>query len=99
MYKKFALVVGTVALLGMLVISRSNAQVISGDMVGTVLDKTGAAIAGANVEATNVNTGVKTQTKAGANGEYRFSNLPVGAYNVSGSAPSFSTTTINNFPH
>jgi len=81
----------------MLVISRSNAQVISGDMVGTVLDKTGAAIAGANVEATNVNTGVKTQTKAGANGEYRFSNLPVGAYNVSGSAPSFSTTTINNF--
>src|SRR2546421_3632903 len=97
MYRKFALVVSFAALLGMLVISHSYAQVISGDLVGTVLDKTGAVIPGATVEATNVNTGVKTQTRAGENGEYRFSNLPVGSYNVAGSAPNFSTTTINNF--
>jgi len=97
MYKTFALVFSLAALLGMLIISGSNAQVISGDLVGTVLDKTGAVVPGATVEATNANTGVKAQTKAGQNGEYRFSNLPVGAYNVAASAPNFSTTTINNF--
>jgi Carboxypeptidase regulatory-like domain len=75
----------------------TSAQVISADLVGTVLDKTGAAVPGAAVEAVNSETGVKYDTQANANGEYRFNNLPVGTYSVSGSSSNFATTTINNF--
>jgi hypothetical protein len=74
-----------------------SAQVISGDLVGTVLDKTGAAVPGARVEATNSETNVKYETKSGENGEYRLNNLPVGTYSVSASTANFATTTINGF--
>jgi Carboxypeptidase regulatory-like domain len=95
---------GTLACLGILVLvfglaisSQVSAQIISGDLIGTVLDKTGAVVPGARVEATNSETGVKYETKANEGGEYRFNNLPVGTYSVSGSTPNFATTTINNF--
>lgn len=74
-----------------------GAQVISGDLVGTIFDKSGAAVPNASVEAVNVGTGVKYATTATENGEYRFNNLPVGTYNVSASAANFATTTINSF--
>jgi Carboxypeptidase regulatory-like domain len=72
-----------------------SAQVISGDLVGTIFDKTGATVANATVEATNVATGVKYPTTAGSSGEYRLNNLPIGTYDVSASSPDFATTTIN----
>jgi hypothetical protein len=71
-----------------------RAQVISGDLVGTVLDKTGATVPNASVEATMVNTGVKYQTKANDTGEYRLNNLPIGVYNISASAAGFASTTV-----
>lgn len=86
-----------ILVLGFLLVGEGNAQVISGDLVGTVLDKTGAAVPGASIEAVNVETGVKYTTKGNDAGEYRFTNLPVGAYNVSASATNFATTTINAF--
>ena len=76
---------------------QASAQVISGDLVGTVLDKTGAAVPGASVEAVNVETGVKYAAEANATGEYRFNNLPVGTYNVSAWANNFAKTTVNAF--
>ena len=83
--------------LGFAVPSQMAAQVISGDVVGTVLDKTGAAVPNANVEATNPATGVKYPTKASENGEYRLSNLPPGTYNISATAANFATTNITGF--
>ena len=81
----------------LLVITRLDAQIISADLVGTVLDKTGAVVPGTAVEATNAETGVMYQTKANESGEYRFNNLPVGTYNVAASSPNFATTTVNGF--
>jgi hypothetical protein len=81
----------------LMAITRLEAQVISADLVGSVLDKTGAMIPGAAVEATNAETAVKYQTKANESGEYRFNNLPVGTYNVAASSPNFATTTVNGF--
>lgn len=72
----------------------SPGQAISGDMVGTVLDKSGAAVPKANVEVQNVATGVKMTAVTNDRGEYRFSNLPVGAYNVTASAGGFSRTML-----
>jgi Carboxypeptidase regulatory-like domain len=72
----------------------AGAQAISGDLTGTVTDKTGAAVPNASVEATNDATGVKNEAKTNGQGDFRFSNLPVGAYTVRVSAPSFATTTF-----
>ena len=83
--------------LGLAISGQVSAQVISGDLVGTVLDKTGAVVPGARVEATKIDTGVKYETKANETGEYRFNNLPIGVYNVSASTANFATTTINGF--
>jgi len=84
-------------MLGLAVASEVSAQIISGDLVGIVFDKTGAVVPNAAVEAVNTETGVKYTTKANAGGEYRFNNLPVGTYNVSASSTNFATTTINGF--
>jgi hypothetical protein len=73
----------------------AKAQVISGDLVGTVFDKTGAVVPNATVEAVNVDTKVKSTAQANEAGEYRFNNLPVGKYDVSGMAPNFATTTVS----
>ncbi len=86
-----------VVVLGLAVSSHVAAQVISGDLVGTVLDKTGAVIPGARVEATKTDTGVKYESTANETGEYRIPNLPVGVYSVTASAPNFASTTINGY--
>ena len=68
-------------------------QAISGNLVGTVLDSTGAAVANADVEATNLATNTKSTTKSSQTGDYRFSNLPAGEYVLSVKAPGFSNVT------
>ena len=47
---------------------------------------TGAAVPNAKVEAENIATGVKATTTTNENGFYRFNNLLVGTYKVTGSA-------------
>ncbi|HUC54098.1 MAG TPA: carboxypeptidase regulatory-like domain-containing protein [Candidatus Cybelea sp.] len=97
-YFGFMALLGVVVLaLGLAIAGSVSAQIVSGDFVGTVLDKTGAVVPKAAVEATNADTGVKYAATANEAGEYRFNNLPVGTYNVSASSPNFATTTINGF--
>lgn len=76
---------------------RALAQAISGDIVGTVVDKTGAAVPAAAIEVIDVATGVKTQTTSSDVGEFRFTNLAVGTYTIRVSKANFTTTTITNF--
>ena len=71
------------------------AQAISGDLTGAITDPSGAAIPAATIVATNDATGVKTTTLTNATGVYRFSNLPVGRYTLTGSAAGFTTATVN----
>jgi hypothetical protein len=71
-------------------------QTIDANLVGTVVDSTGAAVANANVEATNTATGVKSTTKTNAEGQYRFNNIPVGLYNVTATAAGFATASLKN---
>ena len=73
------------------------AQAVSGDIIGTITDKSGGAIPNATVMAENVATGVKRTTTTNEHGDYRFSNLLVGTYNIHASAPNFADTTISNF--
>jgi hypothetical protein len=57
-------------------------QAADGNLVGTILDSTGAVIPGAMVEVENVATGVKGATMSDETGFYRFNNLLVGTYKV-----------------
>jgi hypothetical protein len=69
-------------------------QATDSNVVGTITDSTGAAIAGAAVTALNKDTGVKSSTVTNDTGEYRFNNLPVGRYDISATAKGFNTATI-----
>ena len=66
-----------------------HAQGVSGRILGGVEDTSGAAIARATVKATDVGTGIATTTASDANGQYRFDNLPPGAYRVEFNAVGF----------
>src|SRR5581483_11365122 len=72
-------------------ILRSNlaAQATEGSILGTVVDKTGAAIAGAQITVTNVQTNFPRTTVSNSAGEYVVSNLPLGSYQVSAQMPGF----------
>ena len=56
---------------------------------GTVTDKSGAAILGANVKITNGQTGFERSTATGDNGEYEFLALPPGNYTLMAEKNSF----------
>jgi hypothetical protein len=86
-----------VFLMGFALAGRLSAQAISGDVVGTVVDKTGAAVPDAAIEVENIATGVKTNTMANSVGEFRFGNLAVGTYTIRAKKASFATTTITDF--
>jgi hypothetical protein len=79
----------------MLLSSGAFGQVADGNLVGTVLDSSGAAIPGATVEVENMATGVKNTVTADDSGFYRVNNLLVGKYNVKASRDGFTSATVS----
>jgi hypothetical protein len=65
------------------------AQRLDGTLRGKVADPSGAVISGAEVTASNQQTGVKQTTQTTSTGEYVFPNLLVGAYTVQVKAKGF----------
>ena len=55
---------------------------VTASISGTVTDASGAAIAGATVTATNVDTSVAVTQITNAQGYYSFQSLPLGKYNI-----------------
>jgi hypothetical protein len=72
-------------------------QATSGNIAGTVVDKSGASIPGASVTATNVATGVSVTVLATKDGDFYIGNLPAATYEVSGKASGFAIFTLKNF--
>jgi len=73
-------------------------QAISGNLTGTVVDPSGAAVTGATVEALNVATNQRAMTTTKGFGDYFFSDLPAGTYRIRVSASNFTTVTVDNVP-
>src|SRR5262249_5954104 len=73
-----ALVLGLAFALSGVVAAR--AQNITASVRGTVTDKQGAAIAGAEVTITNNDTGYSRVSISSADGAYSFESLPIGKY-------------------
>jgi len=74
------------------------AQSTTGNIAGTVVDKTNSLVPNAKVVATHVDTNKSFTTTTNASGEFRFFNLPVGSYTLKATAAGFKETVVNNFP-
>ncbi len=72
----------TVLAVAFLLTATALGQAISGDMVGAVKDSSGAVVADATVEVTNLGTGFKQTVKTNSSGEYHIVNLAPGHYSV-----------------
>jgi hypothetical protein len=71
-------------------------QGASGSLSGVVTDQQGAVIAGATVEATDINTGQKHTVTTSDNGAYTIPNLAVGVYTVTATGAGFAPTTVRD---
>ena len=78
--------------------TNAQGQAISGDLVGTVTDSSGAIIPNAIVTATNTASDVKSSARTNSGGQYRISNLLPGNYNVSATASGFSAFELKGVP-
>lgn len=65
------------------------AQQVTGTITGTVTDRSGAVIAGAQLKLTNPATGLVRTAESDASGNFRFLLLPVGVYTLEASSPGF----------
>src|SRR5580765_994905 len=73
----------------------AQAQATAADLSGTVLDQTGAVVAGATVQAKNTGTGISRTATSGAEGNYQMIGLPPGEYEISTEAASFKKSVIS----
>jgi hypothetical protein len=72
-----------------LISPNAMAQQATANVNGVVKDQSGAAIANAQVELTNVNTGVVRKTATNTDGIYVFPSVVPGTYSMQASAPGF----------
>src|ERR1017187_3885538 len=72
------------------------AQVQNGQFSGTVLDPTGAAVAGAKITVTNPAIGVTVSTTTNSSGNYTLKELPAGSYKLTAEASGFKTYSDNS---
>jgi hypothetical protein len=71
-------------------------QAVSGNIIGTVTDPSGAGVPGAQITITNVGTNVSYQTKTNDSGNYTAANLAPGSYTVTIAASGFQKFTQEN---
>lgn len=83
------------SLLALFAASFAFGQATDGNLIGTVLDPSGAAVTGASVIAQDVATGVKTAAKTDSTGTYRIDHLLVGTYSITASYTGFATKTLD----
>ena len=88
-WKALSLAIATLVLLTVFNLHVAHAQVSTGDIIGSVADSTGAAIPGATVIVTDVDTGTSRTGVSTAAGDFVFPLLQTGTYKVVVSAPNF----------
>lgn len=77
------------ALLLFICLPTVSAQTGTGRVIGTIIDESGAAIAGAKVTVTNALTNAHWETTSGPDGAYQVLDLPIGKYSVSAEREGF----------
>ncbi|MFB3922961.1 MAG: TonB-dependent receptor domain-containing protein [Terriglobia bacterium] len=90
--KKATTILGLLILLG--VCSLAWAQFTSGTILGTISDPSAAAVPGAQVTATNLDTGFVRTVETSQAGDYMMSNMPLGKYQIKAEAEGFKTAVV-----
>jgi hypothetical protein len=85
-------------LLSLFTITAGHAQVTQGAIVGSVKDPKGAAVVGATITLTNIDTSIVRTTKTGENGNYDIENVVAGHYNLDVESPGFKKWETAGFP-
>ncbi|HJY05515.1 MAG TPA: carboxypeptidase-like regulatory domain-containing protein, partial [Bryobacteraceae bacterium] len=67
----------------------ARSQAVSGNIIGTITDPSGAAVPDAQVKITNVGTNASHQTSSNDSGNYTGANLAPGAYTITITKPGF----------
>ena len=93
-FRIFAFALALVALVA-LGAGAAYGQAITGNVVGTVADSSGAAVVNADISIVNVATGVGASNKTNGTGEYRFDNLLAGSYKVTVRSSGFRSTAVS----
>jgi hypothetical protein len=75
--------------------SVADGQTFRGSINGTVVDPSGAVIAGATVKATEIATNIDRTTVTSSEGQFAFQDIPVGFYKVAVVAQGFPTLTVD----
>src|SRR5262249_44531252 len=70
-------------------------SLISGDIVGTVTDQSGATVSNASITATSKATGAVQTTRTNSNGSFRVPLLKPGDYSLVVSSPGFEQTSLS----
>jgi hypothetical protein len=89
------------AVLGLVVIASllprlAAAQAVTGTILGTVTDSTGATVPGATVTLANQGTGLVRTLVTDEAGEYTAPSLPTGKYRLTAELPGFKTVTMTD---
>jgi Carboxypeptidase regulatory-like domain len=82
--------------IGLLGFTPLHGQSVSGTILGTVEDETGAAIPNATISVKNLGTGLEQSTTSDATGTYTISNLPVGHYSITVISAGFAPVEISD---
>ena len=69
----------------------------SGTVGGTITDPTGAVVPKGAVTAQDASRGIRLTSDVDSNGQYRFSNLPPGTYDLTAQVPGFQTQIQKGF--
>src|SRR5215813_5782654 len=84
--RKFVLVLIVLIMLASVSSVRAD---VTGSILGVVHDRSGGAVAGAQVVATNIATNLKQETESGSDGSFRILAMPAGTYKLTVNAKGF----------
>jgi len=75
---------------------QAHAQAVTGSIVGTVTDPTGAAIPGATIVVTDISKGVSQTVESNASGNYNVYRLVPDSYSIKATAKGFTPAEVQN---
>lgn len=88
---------GTLFLLLFFTATFAHAQFDTAEVVGTIGDPSGAAVAGASVVLTDLARGIRVSRQTDASGSYDFTNVQAGDYNLTVRANGFEISVTDRF--
>jgi hypothetical protein len=74
----------------------ASAQAVTGTIIGTVADTTGAVLPGVSVTVKQTETGFTRTLTSDSNGEYTAASIPTGTYTVTGEISGFKSVSLSN---